>query len=205
MTDRESILARVRSALAPLAQRAPLPDWEREIVVMREARGAVDPWSLFSERLKAVNGTPLDSVDALAAFLQEKGWTSGYCDPQLWARFQQAFAAATGFKVETTFDRDRVDDYQFGITRASGGIAETGTLILSDADTSTRLAALAPWVHVAVLSRATLYHDLPAAVDALGGDPNIVWCTGPSKTADVEGILIEGVHGPGFQVALLVE
>jgi L-lactate utilization protein LutC len=34
--------------------------------------------------------------------------------------------------------------------------------------------------------------------------PNIIWCTGPSKTADVEGILIEGVHGPGEQIALLV-
>ena len=34
--------------------------------------------------------------------------------------------------------------------------------------------------------------------------PNTIWCTGPSKTADVEGILIEGVHGPGEQVALLI-
>ena len=36
-----------------------------------------------------------------------------------------------------------------------------------------------------------------------GDSPNIMWCTGPSKTADVEGILIEGVHGPGEQIALL--
>ena len=42
------------------------------------------------------------------------------------------------------------------------------------------------------------------ASNALGDSPNIIWCTGPSKTADVEGILIEGVHGPGEQIALLV-
>lgn len=41
------------------------------------------------------------------------------------------------------------------------------------------------------------------AIAALGDDPNVIFCTGPSKTADVEGILIEGVHGPGEQVALI--
>ena len=40
--------------------------------------------------------------------------------------------------------------------------------------------------------------------EAMPADPNIIWVTGPSKTADVEGILIEGVHGPGIQIALLV-
>jgi L-lactate dehydrogenase complex protein LldG len=98
-----------------------------------------------------------------------------------------------------------VDDYQFGITAAVGAIAETGTVILNDAATSRRLAALAPWVHVAVVPRRSIHVDLPEAVAALGGDPNIIWCTGPSKTADVEGILIEGVHGPGVQIALLVD
>ena len=38
----------------------------------------------------------------------------------------------------------------------------------------------------------------------LARDPNIVRMTGLSKTADVEGILIEGVHGPGRQIALLM-
>jgi L-lactate dehydrogenase complex protein LldG len=45
---------------------------------------------------------------------------------------------------------------------------------------------------------------LPQAVAGLGSDNNVIWVTGPSKTADVEGILIEGVHGPGVQIALVV-
>ena len=42
------------------------------------------------------------------------------------------------------------------------------------------------------------------AIAALPEDPNGIWVTGPSKTADVEGILIQGVHGPGIQGCLLV-
>jgi L-lactate dehydrogenase complex protein LldG len=97
-----------------------------------------------------------------------------------------------------------VDDYQFGITRAVGAIAETGTLILSDTTTSRRLGALAPWVHIALLRREEVLTNVAQAVALLGDDPNIIWVTGPSKTADVEGILIEGVHGPGRQIALLM-
>lgn len=201
-TDREIILSRVRSALAPLPQRAALPDWEAELVVMRQARGAVDGWTLFAERLRGVNGTPLTAVADLVALLEKNNWRHGYCDPGLWPQLAPAFP--TTIKVETIFDRARVDDYQFGITRASAAIAETGTVVLTEADTSSRLAALAPWVHVAVVARAQVFLDVPQAVAALPADPNIVWCTGPSKTADVEGILIEGVHGPGIQVALLL-
>lgn len=201
-TDREKILFRVHGALAPLPQRAALPDWTDDLVVMRQARGAVEAWTLFAERLRGVNGTPLTSVAELVALLEKNNWRHGYCDPLLWPQFAPAFPAT--IKVETIFDRSRVDDYQFGITRASAAIAETGTLALTDADTASRLAALAPWVHVAVLSRDQIFVDVPQAVAALPKDPNIIWCTGPSKTADVEGILIEGVHGPGIQVALLI-
>lgn len=200
---RDQILTRVRDALAPLKERAPLPDWDRDVVVLRQARGLTDPWPLFAERLKAVNGTPLTSAADLVAFLAKQNAKHGYCDPALWPSLQAAFPADV--KVETDFDRTRVDDYAFGITAASGAIAETGTLILTDNETSRRLGALAPWVHVAVLRRAQIHHDIPAAVSALPKDPNIIWVTGPSKTADVEGILIEGVHGPGIQVALLVD
>jgi L-lactate dehydrogenase complex protein LldG len=201
-TERDIILGHVRNALAPLQARAALPDWDRELVHVRTIQPATDLWALFAERLKLVNGTPLTAVADLVALLEKNNWRRGYCDPALWPLFEAAFPAT--FTVETAFDRTRVDDYDFGLTSASGAIAETGTIILTDGGTSSRLAALAPWVHVAVLSREQIYADISAAVAALPYDPNIIWVTGPSKTADVEGILIEGVHGPGVQVALLL-
>jgi len=200
--DREAILSRVRGALAPIHTRAAMPDYDTEIAVMRKLVAGRDLVELLAERMKRVNGLALTAPAALVAHLRAGGWMRGYCDPALWPALAPHFGAE--FKVETEFDRTRVDDYAFGVTRAAGAIAESGTLILNDATTSRRLAALAPWIHVAVLERALIFADLPQAVAALGSDANVIWCTGPSKTADVEGILIEGVHGPGQQIALVV-
>jgi L-lactate dehydrogenase complex protein LldG len=201
--DREEIMARVRGALAPLKERARMPGYDGGLVLARSRRDSGDPMAEFAERLRAVGGEVVADAAALAELLRARGWTRGYCDPVLWPGLAAHFGG--DFSVETAFDQARVDDYQFGITRGSGAIAETGTIILADASTSSRLGALAPWAHAAVISRRDLHSDLAQAVAALGSDPNVVWCTGPSKTADVEGILIEGVHGPGAQIALFVD
>ena len=201
-TEREQILSRVRGALAPLHERAAMPAYESELSVMRAMIGGRDLPLVFAERMARVNGVALTAPAALVEKLRAGGWLHGYCDPALWPALAPHFGA--DFRVETAFDRARVNDYAFGITRAAGAVAETGTIILNDATTSRRLAALAPWVHVAVVERAQIFSDLPQAVAALGTDTNVIWVTGPSKTADVEGILIEGVHGPGVQIALLV-
>jgi L-lactate dehydrogenase complex protein LldG len=116
--DRESILSRVRGALAPLRERAPLPNYTTEIAVMRNLVAGRDPVELFGERMKRVNGLALSEVAALVAHLRAGGWLHGYCDPALWPRLAPHFGAE--FKVETEFDRTRVDDYAFGITRAAG-------------------------------------------------------------------------------------
>ena len=200
--DREAILSRVRGALAPLRERAPLPNYNSDMAVMRKMIAGRDLAELFTERTKRVNGLAFTDVAELVDYLRAGGWLRGYCDPELWPRLASSFGP--DFTIEHDFDRTRVNDYAFGITRAAGAIAESGTIVLNDATTSRRLAALAPWVHVAVVERATIYSDLPEAVGALGTDRNVIWCTGPSKTADVEGILIEGVHGPGAQIALIV-
>lgn len=201
--DREEILGKVRAALAPLPVRAAMPGYDGGLELARERAGSADPVAEFAARLAAVNGEVAGDGAALAASLRARGWVRGYCDPVLWPVLRQHFGE--DFTVETSFDRARVDDYQFGITRAVGAIAETGTIILNDAVTSSRLAALAPWAHIAVIPRRALHGDLIQAVAAFGADPNVIWCTGPSKTADVEGILIEGVHGPGAQIAMFVD
>src|SRR5580658_6925111 len=139
--DREQVLARVRSALAPLAERAALPDYEGDPAVMRQLIAGRDLLELFAERILQVNGLVLTDPAVLVSRLRESGWLHGYCDPGLWPGLASFFDA--GFTVETAFDRRRMDDYAFGITRAAGAVAETGTIILKDESTSRRLAALA--------------------------------------------------------------
>ena len=201
--DRETILSRVRGALTPLRDRAPLPLYDADIAVMRSLLAGRDQVELFAERIRNVNGIAFTDPAMLVAHLRAGQWLRGYCDPSLWPRLALHFGPE--FTIEQSFDRNRVDDYSFGITRAAGAIAESGTVVLNDVTTVRRLAALAPWVHVAVVERASIHADLTEAVSALGQDRNVIWCTGPSKTADVEGILIEGVHGPGVQIALVID
>ncbi len=206
MTDtssRNQIFSKIRETTGAIESKVPLPDYDSSITHSKPKLEGKDLWETFSRNFTAVNGCPMDSVTKLAEFLKETNQTLGYCDPELMDAVGSKLVAA-GLKVKTTYDRERYDDYQFGITRGSGAIAESGTVILDDDKTSHRLAALSPWVHVAVIEKSEIHRTIPDAIEALGDSPNIIWCTGPSKTADVEGILIEGVHGPGEQVALLV-
>ena len=202
MNARDQIFARVSAAVATLPDKRPLPDYADDIAVSRGASGNRDLLTRFREQMEAARGRVFTDVRALGAWLAAEGATRGVCDPALAA----TLAATLGpdFTLEPTLDRARIDDYRFGITRAAGAIAETGTLILTDGGTSARLAALAPWIHIAVLDPKHIHAHVNDAIAALGNDPNVIWCTGPSKTADVEGILIEGVHGPGEQVALII-
>jgi L-lactate dehydrogenase complex protein LldG len=201
MSDRETVFSSIRKALEPLPERTPYPDWEDELAVSRFARADLPDAELFAAQWSAAKGIFLDGWPALAAFLREQGAAAGYIDPALAA---EAGEALSGFALEQHIDRGRIDEYAFSITAASGAIAESGTIILRDADSPSRLASLAPWTHVAVVRRGQLVRTIGEAFAALGDDPSIVLVTGPSKTADIEGILIQGVHGPGVQACLLL-
>src|SRR5271167_4111092 len=100
--DREAILSSVRAALAPLTERAPMPAYDGPLELARERAGAGDRLGEFSARLKAVNGEMVADPPTLAESLRRRGWTRGYCDPQLWARLAPHLG---GFTVETVFDR----------------------------------------------------------------------------------------------------
>ena len=198
--DREQIFSAIQKALEPLPERTSYPDWDDELVVCKSHPDFNSAKDLFAHKIVAASGVYHDAVSQLVEFMVKEGHTFGYCDPALAGHFE----GREGISFETEYDMARVDDYQFGITRASAAIAETGTLVLKDADTSARLGALAPWLHIAVVREEDIVPTVLHAIQRFGDDPNIIFATGPSKTADVEGILIQGVHGPGIQVALVV-
>ncbi|MCB1204330.1 MAG: LUD domain-containing protein [Verrucomicrobiae bacterium] len=203
MSDTEaSLFAALRETVSGLAGRTPLPDYDETILLASGRLGSGSEWESFAANFEAASGRPMETTADLATFLKEGGHLRGYCDPLLREKVGSVLQTA-GLEVSYEYDRERYDDFAFGITRASGVVAETGTVVLNDHETSDRLAALTPWVHVAVLSEeAPVHRTLSDAIRAFGDCPNVIWVTGPSKTADVEGILIEGVHGPGEQICL---
>ena len=199
MTDRETIFSAIRTALAPLPQRAEKPEWDDALIVCKPAQAYESLKAQFADKLAFASARYHDSLDALAALLKKENSTFGYCDPALAAHFGQL----DGITFETEYDATKINEYTFGITQATAGIAESGTLMLKDGDTSARLAALAPWIHIAVIDEKDIVESIGEAIQRFGDDPSIIFATGPSKTADVEGILIEGVHGPGIQIAFV--
>lgn len=201
MNDRDTIFSRIRQALDPLPERTSVPEYDASLMICRAPEGCATDRAIFAERLRLHHANLLESVEAVAELLRKENALSGYCDPALLGQFQNS--AFEGITFHPEFDIADYERYQFGITRATA-IAETGSVMMKDAVTSSRLAALSPWLHIAVVNEKELWPNVPEAIEQFGDDPNIVWATGPSKTADVEGILIEGVHGPGIQAVWLV-
>ena len=123
-------------------------------------------------------------------------------------------APAPTNKYTSEIETDRLDaqfDVDCGITGVHAALAETGTLVLySDAHHSRGLS-LVPPLHIAIVYRRDILPDMLDHWARLRGIPgsdlpsNMVFITGPSKTADIEGELVTGVHGPEAVHIMLVE
>jgi len=101
-----------------------------------------------------------------------------------------------------------------GITGVDYVLAESGTLVLSSATEGVQVASLAPPIHIALYRRSQLVGSLDEVLAKLpiSNSPDrptagrsVVFVTGTSRTADIEQILIRGVHGPRETHAILVE
>jgi len=101
-----------------------------------------------------------------------------------------------------------------GITGVDFVLAESGTLVLSSATEGVQVASLAPPIHIALYRRSQLVGSLDEVLaklpisnspDRLTAGRSVVFITGTSRTADIEQILIHGVHGPRQAHAILVE
>lgn len=151
---------------------------------------------------------------------------------RLWARFETMLAALGGrlasmddlesaFSKRAWIDEDAgrvleeidrlprlgpalVDiwEAEVGITTADLAIAETGSLLVSSGPGKLRMASLAPPVHIALIRRSEIVESLDQAIARCGPSSSVI-ITGPSRTADIEGIIIRGVHGPGELLVLV--
>ncbi|MBL0176779.1 MAG: LUD domain-containing protein [Ignavibacteria bacterium] len=97
-----------------------------------------------------------------------------------------------------------------GIGRALAGFADSGAIAILSSRNESRSLSLLPETHLAVLREADILPDLGnfshEMTELLKTDKTsaITLVGGPSKTADIEKVLVTGVHGPRrFLVAVI--
>ncbi len=109
-------------------------------------------------------------------------------------------AAGIEYKTWNEITLDQLYDFDTGITDVTYAIAETGSLVIQSSAQHGRAISLVPMVHIAIVEPKNILPDLIDLMDnlvATGVGNNVSIITGPSKTADIEGALVVGVHGPG--------
>ena len=125
-----------------------------------------------------------------------------------------AALANLGLKV-TTVARDEANPREvlrevirqadIGITGADYALAETGSLVILPRRGLSRLVSLVPPVHVALVRPEEVLESLDdlfllrrLEYHQRGGEMGsyLNFITGPSRTADIEMTIVEGVHGP---------
>lgn len=103
-------------------------------------------------------------------------------------------------------------DASVGVTGANWLLAETGSVVLVHRPGRPRMLSLLPRHHFVVASLDQLVPNLDSVIPfleeihAAPDFPAVTIVTGSSRTADIEKILIKGVHGPqNLEVFLLAE
>jgi L-lactate utilization protein LutC len=111
------------------------------------------------------------------------------------ARFREELTALRGEIFESLPDG-------WSVTGCDCLVAQTGSIFVSTRSAAGRAASVLPAMHLVVARRDQLVPDLPAAFALLRQRYGDHWpsqlslITGPSRTADIEKILVLGAHGP---------
>jgi L-lactate dehydrogenase complex protein LldG len=98
-----------------------------------------------------------------------------------------------------------------GIGSALAGLADSGAVLLRSSQYESRSLSLLSGIHVALLSARHIFPDILHAAQLLReqtgqkGSSAVTLVGGPSKTADIEKVLVTGVHGPGRFIIVLID
>ena len=96
------------------------------------------------------------------------------------------------------------------LTECEALVAQTGSVCVTSRSSGGRALSVLPPHHIVIAQMEQLVPDLPAAYELLARKyrrnyPSFIsFITGPSRTGDIERILVLGAHGPKKLTVLLV-
>lgn len=225
--DREGILSRVREALqvpAPLKHPAERSaGGEPTTAHFREWLPPVGPspdekFALFaklSETLRSelvVCGNMEEAAKALSERAQDGSWESiaihrGQLLDALAPLLPPQLAQIS---VDDGYDKNALEACDAGLTECELLVAQTGSVCVTSDRSGGRVLSVLPPHHIVVARQSQLVTDLTEAYQSLaakyrGGYPSMIsFITGPSRTGDIERILVLGAHGPKRLTILLL-
>jgi L-lactate dehydrogenase complex protein LldG len=217
MNEREFILARVREALrnpaprpnshdghdAGMASGQPISRWLPKVGETFEER--LDLFRTNTDALKAEFHLVHNQEEANACLLTLR-------DAEGWKRIAShrgqltdAASVALGLPTLLTdsgYDVNEMEKCDAGITECDALVAQTGSVVVTNRSAGGRALSVLPPHHVVLAQREQLLADLPGAFELLAKKyganyPSFMsFITGPSRTGDIERILVLGAHGP---------
>lgn len=104
-----------------------------------------------------------------------------------------------------------LSDFDLGISICDSLVARTGSVIITSQSGFGRVLSILPPAHLIVARRSQLLPDLDDAYRLLKIRYPMSWpsmlsiITGPSRTADIEKIIVLGAHGPKKLLVLLLD
>jgi L-lactate dehydrogenase complex protein LldG len=221
--SREKILRRIREALSvkaparhlvgagplqsghqPQDWLPPVPSSEPDLAALFE-KNSLD---LKTEVRRCAD--PAAVAAELASLAREHGWKSiGSHDFELGNRA----VGSLGLPLVRT-DREYItaalEKCDAGVSGCECLVAQTGGILVTSASSGGRVLSVLPPHHVVIASTSQLVGDLADAFGVLrkkfGTPPAFAsFITGPSRTGDIERILVLGAHGPKKLTVLLVQ
>jgi len=233
MSTREQMLAEVRKALGKSSQLSDAQVSEFDPAGIMPALAPEDYPAKFAAEWEKVGGIHhcATTMQELETILKEIAATAAaqtmvlshspiLAELRIAERLQAAGIAVTAWD-NTSASPNSLPEFQaasfqanVGVTGVEYVLAETGSLALTSISEGAMVASLAPPVHVALYRRSQIVGSLDdllaklpisSSPDRKTPGRSVVLVTGTSRTADIEQILIRGVHGPGKTHAILVE
>ena len=220
MSEREKILTRIREALTVAAPVPGAHDHHAPPVSEREAVTHVREWlpiggETIEQRLELFRvkslelktdfrllGSESELAGELAKLAKEEGWKKiGAHRFDLFRTCDDALDLPV-ILTDDGYDVNELESCDAGITGCDALIAQTGSVLVSSRSAGGRALSVLPPHHVVLARCGQLLPDLPSAMELLEtryapGYPSFIsLITGPSRTGDIERILVLGAHGP---------
>jgi L-lactate dehydrogenase complex protein LldG len=217
MNSRDSILARIRKALtvAPAQfghqeTRASVRagDAEFRAVLPAVGKNADENLALFARNaghlhaeFNLVKGMD-EAITVLKELAQVEKWDRVASHR---GKLTDLACEALGLPVystQTEFEKELLEKCPVGISECDALIAQTGSVLVTSRSAGGRALSVLPPHHVVLARRDQLIPGLPDAFALLrarygSAFPSMIsFITGPSRTGDIERILVLGAHGP---------